>query len=442
MDIDIDSEINIANPSREIIDFCKTDLTFDNPEYFKAEEMGRYLGKIPRYIVLYKVLGDMVILPYGCLRPISGYIKDANITRWAKPIRRCEYSKTEYSLYEYQQEPVRRALHFKTGIIEAPCGSGKTMMGLDIIASVGGRALWITHTADLLKQAYDRAVSLFGSEGMGTITAGRINIGERITFATVQTLSNIDLAEVENFWDVVMVDEAHHCVGTPTNITMFYKVMSYLCSEYRIGLTATPIRSDGLTHCMYAIMGGLFARIDKSDIEHNLCPVRVSITEYDLIMRPDQILDDKTNTVNWVKTITAVTTDERRNVLICDMIKSLDGPTLVLSGRCAHLERLHELCGSGIILKAGKDKIRDKLMFATYQLMSEGFDYPELENIILATPIGNDRIVTQSIGRLTRKCQTKKYATVCDIQDMHNVFKKFNANRRKIYRKMGYEICR
>jgi superfamily II DNA or RNA helicase len=284
-------------------------------------------------------------------------------------------------------------------------------------------------------------VILFGKEGMGTITAGKIDIGERITFATVQTLSNIELLKVDNYWDIIIVDEAHHCVGTPDSITMFSKVMSYLCAEYRIGLTATPDRSDGLTRCMFAIMGGLFARIDKDDIEHELCPVHVSVLPYDLHLTADQILNDKTNTVDWAKTITAVTEDVHRNALITDLAMSMEGPTLVLSGRCAHLDKLCELCEHGVVLKAGKDKVRSDLMFATYQLMSEGFDYPELRNIILATPIGNDRIVTQSVGRLTRKCPTKTYATVCDIQDKHGVFKKFNENRLRIYKKMGYEIC-
>jgi len=440
MDIDVDSEINIRDPSQDILDFCKTQLTFDNPAFFKADEMGRYTGNIPKQIILYKRIGDELILPYGCLRPISSFIQKSRIARWIMPIRNREYSKENYELRDYQKEPVYRAMYFKNGIIEAPCGSGKTMMGLDIIASVGGRALWITHTSDLLKQSYDRAVSLFGADGMGTVTAGKTDIGERITFATVQTLSRIDLSEVSDFWDVIIVDEAHHCVGTPNNITMFSKVMSYLCAEYKIGLTATPSRTDGLTRCMYAIIGGLFARVKRTDIECELCPVQVNILPYDLHLSASQILKDDTDTVDWNKTINAVIEDEKRNALIVDLAMSLTEPTLVLSGRCAHLDNLQKSCGHGTVLKAGKEKIRDDLMFATYQLMSEGFDYPELQHIIIATPIGNERLITQSVGRLTRKCQTKNVASVYDIQDNHGVFRKMNATRLRTYKKIGCEI--
>ena len=109
-----------------------------------------------------------------------------------------------------------------------PCGSGKTQTALEMVARLGKRTLWLTHTQDLLTQSMNRAKSCFNlplSE-YGTITAGKVNVGNAITFATVQTMCNIDLKQLKDCFDVIIVDECHKCVGTPTNMMMFYKVLN------------------------------------------------------------------------------------------------------------------------------------------------------------------------------------------------------------------------
>ena len=125
-----------------------------------------------------------------------------------------------------------------------PCGSGKTQTALELVARYKGRALWITHTKELLKQSMERAKSVYGinAKDIGTITEGKIDIGEYITFATVQTLASIDLYDYRDYWEVIIVDECHKAVGTPTHLMMFYKVISQLSAYHKFGLTATPIR--------------------------------------------------------------------------------------------------------------------------------------------------------------------------------------------------------
>lgn len=88
-----------------------------------------------------------------------------------------------------------------------PAGSGKTQTALELIARLGYRALWITHTIDLLNQSYNRAKDNMENIGLGKIVSGKIEIGSHITFATVQTLSKIDLSEYTDMFDVIVVDE-------------------------------------------------------------------------------------------------------------------------------------------------------------------------------------------------------------------------------------------
>ena len=168
----------------------------------------------------------------------------------------CEYKST-IKPYDYQEEAIKSAVAARQGVIVAPCGAGKTQIGLEIAARIGGRTLWLTHTADLLTQSMERAKTYFGltNGDYGTITAGKVDIGNVITFATVQTMNKIDLSKVKDKWDVVIVDECHHVVGTPTQVMMFYHVISNLKARYKFGLTATPKRSDGLSPCMFALIG-------------------------------------------------------------------------------------------------------------------------------------------------------------------------------------------
>ena len=120
-------------------------------------------------------------------------------------------------------------------------GSGKTQTALEMIARLGLKTLWITHTIDLLNKSYERAKNNFEDVGLGKIANGKIGIGTHITFATVQTLKSMDLQSYADTWDCVIVDECHRVCGTPAKAGMFYKVINKLVARYKYGLTATQI---------------------------------------------------------------------------------------------------------------------------------------------------------------------------------------------------------
>lgn len=73
--------------------------------------------------------------------------------------------------------------------------------------------MWLTHTADLLSQSRERAARYMDKSMIGTITEGKVNIGSGITFATVQTMCKLDLAQYRDMWDVIIVDECHRVAG-------------------------------------------------------------------------------------------------------------------------------------------------------------------------------------------------------------------------------------
>lgn len=463
MNFYLGKKLVIENATKELKDYCDKTLVFDNPEFKKREAMGKWTGNVQRKIVLYERDGNYLLLPFGVAKDIyrkfkSGFVK---AEPFFYPLRRRDYQ-SHINTYDYQERAVQACLSAKNGILVAPCGSGKTQMGLELIARIGGKALWVTHTVDLLNQSMERAKSVYGldSKEYGTVTAGKVDIGNTITFATVQTLSNIDLCQYETEWDIVVVDECHKCVGSPTNLMMFYKVVSRLYARYKYGLTATEYRADGLERSMFALLGDVIHKIPKEEVKKNTCPVKVRFYDTHYVPNYDKILAGD-GTIIYANLIEDISSNEERNRCVVEKINKLDGATIVLCDRLEHLERLRNglscdnyeksrLITGKSQSKSAKEERKKVLsqlnngevqfVFATYKLAKEGLDVPNLKYIVLASPQKDKTTVVQSCGRVERKGKDKEFGTVIDFTDDFGMLKGYERKRKKYYKELGYEI--
>ena len=457
MEIQVAEKIIIKLPIPAIRNYCRSKLILDNPDYYKKERMGKWIGNTPKTINLYEQIGGDMILPFGCLRDIWQLYphKDAWGVEFC-PIRPFDYQ-SRINLYPYQYDAVMAALGRKNGILVMPCGSGKTQSGLDIVASVGGRALWLTHTQDLLNQSKKRAECVFDNVGAGMITAGKVDIGEGITFATVQTLCKVDLSAYRDTWDVIIVDECQHCAGSPTRVSQFYKVMSNLSARYKIGLTATPKRADGLEQSMFALLGGIIHEVSREEVAHNTCPIRV--TQIPTNWYPDDDVLNGDGTIDYMKVIESMIHDNARFEQIAGYVGGLKGSAIVLANRVEYLQRMAALngdtkrviCLSGMRqTKKAKEERRQALellndgnldvIFATYQLAKEGLDVPNLRYVVLATPEKDETTVIQSVGRVGRKANGKQYGEVLDFVDNFGMYQGWAKKRKGYYKKIGAKI--
>jgi len=459
MKVRISNRLYIEQPTSAVKAYCQKNLVLDNPDYYKAEKQGRWTGNIPRKIMLYEIHGVEYWLPFGCLQDVwrihpykSDYINEIS------PIEPIKYE-SGINLYPYQTEAVHKALYAKNGVLVMPCGSGKTQCGLEIIARLGGRALWLTHTQDLLNQSKSRAESVLGKEGYGTITAGKVNIGTHITFATVQTMAKLDLSQYKDTWDVIICDESQHVVSAPTRITQFGKVVNSLSARYKYGLTATPKRADRLEAAMFAILGGKIHEVSREEVAHTTCPVKVSVIltgwmpDYEAVLMYD-------GTIDYNKVIDAMIHDEERFKLVMREILHLYVPTMVLANRVEYLQRMCDevkkhnmkavcLSGQGQSKKAKAERKAAlealnngelDCVFASYQLAAEGLDCPNLRYIVFATPEQNEVTVTQAVGRVGRKAQGKEFGTVIDFVDLFGMYQGYWKKRKGYYKKIGAEV--
>lgn len=460
MDIIISNEITITEPTPAIIEWCKKELVIDNPEYEKKLRMGLWLGSTPQRLALYKRYGESLILPFGAFKYIKGIIDSSGEQNSYKvdfsandPI---DY-KASVGLYDYQQEALRAMYMSKYGILQSPAGSGKTQIGIALAVALGKRCLWLTHTADLLNQSYERASQYIDKSLLGKITAGKVNIGSGITFATVQTLAKQDLSQYKYMWDVVIVDECHRVAGTPTALTQFSKVISNLACQHKYGLSATVHRADGMIKCTYMLLGDIKYIVPDEAVKDRVMQVKIQRANTGSAMPFEAIGTD--GMINYTKLISCLADNGERNEVIWqNLTKEKEHYHLILSDRLSQLYALYdslpeELRAQASVIdgtmtsKKGKAErtqaIEDMrtgkkhFLFASYKLAKEGLDIPRLDRLHLATPQKDYAIIVQSVGRIARTFEDKEQPVCYDYVDDFRMAENMYRTRCRHYKKCG-----
>ena len=415
-----------------------------------------WIGNTPEWLYLYEIHGEQLVLPFGTFRNIIPMI-DINDVKMDFPVaEKIDYG-CKIPLYDYQEKAVEEVYWKHYGIIQSPAGSGKTQMGIALIAKLGKRALWLTHTKDLLLQSKERAKQYMGGALLGTITEGKVDIGAGITFATVQTMCNLDLAQYKHMWDVIIVDECHRVAGTPTAVSQFSKVLNSLAAKHKYGLSATVHRSDGLIKATFALLGDVIYTVPAEAVADKI--MKVGIDPVPTGIRISRACMNTDGTLNYAKLIGYLAESEERNRLIVEHIEAdWERPSLILSDRLGHLETLMTMLPADMredaVMVSGKmttkkgkaereQAIADmrsgdkRYLFATYSLAKEGLDIPCLERLYMATPQKDYAVITQAIGRIARTSRGKAdpvcYDFVDDIQYLVKAYKK----RCTTYKKNG-----
>ena len=460
MNTTIANRIYIHDPTPEVKTWAKEHLAFPNPEYAKKERMGFWLGRTPKELRLYEWNGNTLILPFGVCRELMPLLWGTLVTTDFRQESVVVYG-DPVPLYEYQKEAVRKMIDAKYGILQSTTGSGKTQMGIAMIKALRRRALWLCHTADLLNQSRDRALRYMDESLIGTITEGKVNVGVGVTFATVQTMANLELTQYRDYWDVVIVDECHRVASSATTFTRYEKVLNHLSARHKYGLTATPERSDGLIRATFALIGGVAYAVPESAVADKVTGVKIRPVETDLEMSDACLNSD--GTVNYTKLIEHITSSRERDMDIARAImKEKEHSCLILSDRLAQLDEIRSLLPyelqeqSAFIngkmqskkAKAEREQAiedmrtgKKKFLFASYSLAKEGLDIPRLDRLFLASPAKYSAIITQAVGRVRRTCDGKDTPVVYDFVDRWIGFCAGAYKKRcTAYRKMGAEI--
>lgn len=456
MRVSIGATITVENPSQALNDWCEEHLVIPNPEYAKKVRMHFWVGNTPKTLSLYERRGNALILPFGILRDVQHFL-------WGHPCS-SEFPEPveiayggEVPLYSYQDDAVNVVKECRYGILQSPAGSGKTQMGIALVMRYGRRALWLTHTADLLNQSKARAERYMDKRLIGTITEGKVNIGQGITFATIQTMCRLDLAQYKDLWDVIIVDECHRVAGTPTAMTQFFKVLNSLSARHKYGLSATVHRADGMIPATYALLGHVVHTVPDEAVKDKIMQVGIKPLGTGVKLSRECLNTD--GTINYTKLISYLCENEERTHYIGSwIVAEANHPCLILSDRLNHLEALMNtlprsmremsvMISGKMTTKKGKAEReqaiedmrtgRKRYLFATYSLAKEGLDIPCLERLFLTTPQKDYAVITQSIGRIARTHEGKKPPIAYDFVDDIGFLVKSHKKRCSTYRKNG-----
>lgn len=455
MHIRLDSVITVENPAPSLVRWCEENLIMANPQYFKLVRMGKKAWGIEKNIVFYMWYQGKLVLPRGLLKTLYDMFPDLGL--YDNRMNKCRpvTYRSAIRLRSYQQPSIQAVRSGKQGIIVMPCGAGKTETALQIIAELGQPALWITHTTDLLNQSLGRAEEklCLSGEQIGVIGGGEYRVGTHITFSTVQSLRNKDLDSLAGRFGTVIVDECHRAFMSAGKFSMFQDVIGRIPALYRVGITASEHRSDGLLCGMYYLLGRKLYEVSQEQL--NECG---NVVAPSIISIPTGYRYEKDRTLEFTAVITDMAGNERRNRLIYEELLRHKGECcLVLSSRLSQLSFLFQQMGGqaagceyihGKISRKNREeavqRIRDgrsDILFASYSLAKEGLDIPRMEAEFLLTPYRDPVVVQQSVGRVMRPFEGKGHAAVYDFVDeeIPLCMSQFES-RKRIYRKLGGKI--
>ncbi len=335
---------------------------------------------------------------------------------------------------------------FNGGILQATCGSGKTVMGLNIIKEIGGTALVIVHKEFLMNQWKEQVEKFLPGCRVGFVQQDKCDFRDKdIVIGMIHSLVKRSYdPELYKYFRIVVIDEVHH-LSAPT----FSKVIEKFPSKFRCGLSATPKRSDGMENVFFWHIGEVVA---KSDFRALTPKVYMKRVPFDINMA---FTGNRRGKVLLARVINRITSHSKRNNWIVNqLIKALQAgrKVLLLSDRLKHLRVLKELLAGQFKsdfkpsvgfyiggMHADQRKASEKcdLILGTFSMAKEGLDIADLDTLILASPKTD---VEQQTGRILRHHPGKKDPIVLDIVDSIGIARAFASKRFKKYKQLGYDV--
>jgi len=323
-------------------------------------------------------------------------------------------------------------------IINAWVSWGKTFTGLAIAGKLGQKTLIIVHTVPLRNQWAAEVEKVYGITP-GIIGSGRFDVSSPVVIGNTQSLYR-RIPDIRREFGTVILDEMHH-VSSPT----FSKVVDTNYARYKIGLSGTIERKDG-KHVVFRDYFG--QKVHKPPKENYMTP---SI----LVYRSEVRFMDGSN-IPWANKVTQLAYNEEylhSVALLAAFYAEKGHKVLVVSDRVHFLQTCAELAGEKAVCVTGEvphedrktlmSKISDgkaNILCGTQAIFSEGISLDDLSCLILGTPVNNEPLLTQLIGRVIRKKEGKKDPVVIDIHLKGNTARRQASNRIGYYMKQGYQI--
>ena len=449
---------------------------FSNPVFYKNQAMGLSNFENYRYIYLGSDEGGFIKVPRGILENLIKECEKAGIEYEIEDKRSKGHPiHVEFigKLKESQIPAVERLLQNDNGILNAATAFGKTVVCCNVIAKKQVSTLILIQSSALMEQwreALEKFLYIDEELPEYETPTGRKkkrkSLVGKLQGAHDSTTGIIDLVMAGSVckngvyhrrlkeYGLILVDECHHAASDT-----IVDILQEANAKYVYGVTATPFRGDGLEKINYMLLGPIRYQFTSKDrakeqgIEHLVYPrfTRAVAPRFSQDrMHPNEAYEIIRNN------------EDRDELIIRDVKQCVDsGRTpVVLSKYVEHSQRLYQrlinYADKVFLLSGGNSKKEHKeilkrmsqvttnesmILVATGKLIGEGFDYPRLDTLIMATPVAWKGVVEQYAGRLNRDYDGKKSVIIYDYVDSHiPMFDRMYHKRLKAYKQIGYDI--
>ncbi|NQV37212.1 MAG: DEAD/DEAH box helicase [Candidatus Marinimicrobia bacterium] len=420
---------------QKILHHIREDLTYPNPEFTQKARFDYYLGDTSKTIKSYEDDAEYLTVPRGYAYPLIKLAEKQQFKIDWEDLRISHpntiITDSDFTLRDYQIKAKEAFIKREQGVIVVPCGGGKTIVAMSIMDEVKEPTLIIVHTIDLLNQWVDNLKEKLGIENIGIIS-GPTNTLENVTVSTIQSLRNHpNLTQLSTDFGMVILDEAHH---VPADT--FRKVLNQFQSKYRLGLSATPNRADGLTDILYHTIGRKVYEVDYPYLIDNgfLIKPTYKVIRTGFDFNPQKQTPSGRMILDWHRMAKHLISQPTRNELIYSVIfktHTRGELALILSGRVDHLKMMYgtlkDKYRCAILIGATKKKERIEILkkaraeeldiLFSANVSDEGLDMPNLKRVYLTFPNKSESKVIQRIGRILRPYPDKTSAEVYDFVD-------------------------
>ncbi|MDP3357950.1 MAG: DEAD/DEAH box helicase family protein [Lutibacter sp.] len=440
---------NIVTLSRDemttpLINFLKEELNFANSEFIIKKKIGKKTFGTERFFKLVEETENEVIIPRGFIGKLIRFCRENQIEHNLLDERKkkdCVSFSFNAQLRDHQKQALKIISKKDFGVIVAPPSSGKTIIGLKIIAEKQQPALIIVHRKQLVEQWIERIETFLGipKSEIGKIGQGKNKIGNRITVATIQSLPK-QIENIETAFGTIIIDECHHIPAET-----FRSTIEKLHTFYLYGLTATPFRKYSDGKLIFTHIGEIIATIKPNEIESfKQAKIVIHNTEFDV---PYNSKTDSFETLSKI-----LIHDSTRNKLILKDVKrelNTGKKVVIITERKEHIDSLNQFLKQSyeVVTLSGEDSENSRkfkwqilnegsfqVLITTGQYFGEGTDLQNINCLFLVYPFSFEGKLIQYIGRVQR---SEISPIIYDYRDyridyLNKLFLKRNTYYRKI----------
>lgn len=419
-------------PDEKLLKYLERHLTFQLPQ--TAPNVP------PKFVTqIAPVAKDIYAISRGSLHLLDSYGLDYEVSDKRADIP-AEIPDLILPMRDDQEAILRQTEGFTDFIVNGRVGFGKTATACGIIAREKQKTLIVVPTT-ALRQQWMVEIKKFLGITPGQFGTGILDTSSPIVVANIQTAVK-HITSLSSLFGMIVIDECHRCPAST-----FLSLLEASRAKYRIGLSATAWRKDGL----HQLLPGLFTPMMITPEKANTIDPAI----YQIPFEDFQLVSNAETP--WAISENQLYSNSKYKDLCKFLVNStitLGYKTLLTANRKEFIHYIAENVNAKVDCITSDESIDDREeslnkirrgeldgIIGTLSILKEGVSCNDLSCLILTSSTNNKAVVAQVVGRIMRLAKDKKNPIVIDITlPESNLGSKHVRERLKIYKDNGWKV--